>query len=90
MSYGFSVRKTREGTLELVDHNNDNFAQVAKHIPDGALFSIHGHTPAVGNSPVGMIGVNLSVPADESPEAMREFVGSASGQYTVAPLKAED
>lgn len=55
MSYSFTVRKVDDG---LVVENGEN---AARHIPDGAVFTVNGHEPAEGTSSVANLGISLAV-----------------------------
>jgi hypothetical protein len=83
MSYGFQVRK-EDGVLQLVG-DRLALAAIAKHVPDGAEFTINGHEPGPGTSPSGTIGINLIVRQDER----AYFRGSASGSYNVEAVPKE-
>lgn len=75
MSYSFQVRK-KNGTLELVA-DYVQLETVAGHVPDGAVFTISGHTPSEDTSKVGTVAVQLvTVDADR-----HTFVADARGSY---------
>jgi hypothetical protein len=79
MSYAFRVCK-RNGTLVIPD--GQQLEQIALQIPDGAIFSINGHTPGPDTSPVGMVGVTLVTAPDDG--GLQTFVGSAQGSYSIS------
>lgn len=74
MSYSFQVRKTG-GSLELVD--TGYLSQVAEHVPDGAVFTVNGHTPSPDSSKIGAVHVQLTTLIGET----ATFLASAQASY---------
>ncbi len=83
MSYSFQVRK-REGTLELVDEVTP-LKDLAKHIPDGAVFTVNGHAPDENSSSIGMIGVSLTLVSGSGQDEHWVSLAAANGSYNTRP-----
>lgn len=79
MSYSFNVKKVGD---ELVLTGAE---YAARHLPDGAVFTVNGHDPVEGTSPFGTLGVALAVPFPGGYEGQMQQLVSATAGYNAKP-----
>lgn len=84
MSYSFNVKRVGD---ELVLANAE---YAARHLPDGAVITVHGHDPVEGTSPHGTIGVSLAVPFPGGYDGQVQQLVSATAGYNAQPVKAAE
>lgn len=84
MSYSFSIHKV-DGELVLKNHE---YAA----LPDGAVLTVNGHEPVEGTSPVGTLGIALSVAREDLHGTQMRVSAMASyhARPTPAPLPSYD